>query len=173
MGELMSPQPRRRRLDDAAAEPIDADDLRVLSDVAKVYSTLDPVPSGLVDRIRFGITLDALHAEIAELQRAGGLAGVRTSGATAAQTVTFTSPSLTTMVTITPTSTDRVRLDGWVAPGGGVEVELRLVGVTLSVTADANGRFVFDDVPRGLAKFLLRPPTGGPPSVVVTPSIEL
>jgi hypothetical protein len=173
MGELMSPQPHRRQLDELAAESIDADDLRMFSDVARVYRTLDPVPAGLVDRIRFGITLDALHAEIAELQRTGGLAGVRTSGATAAQTVTFTSPSLTTMVTITPTSADHVRLDGWAAPGGGVEVELRLVGDTLSTTADANGRFVFADVPRGFAQFLLRPPTGSAQSTVVTPSIEL
>ena len=34
------------------------------------------------------------------------------------------------MVTISPAGPDRVRIDGWVAPGGGVQVELRLTGET-------------------------------------------
>ena len=50
--------------------------------MAQLYDTLDPVPSGLVDRIQFGITLDALHAEIAELQRSGDLVGVRAEAST-------------------------------------------------------------------------------------------
>ena len=56
-----------------------------------VYDALDPVPAGLVDRIQFGITLDALHAEIAELQRSGELLGVRGDSTAEAQTITFTS----------------------------------------------------------------------------------
>ena len=76
------------------------------------------------------------------------------------------------MVTITPTAADRVRIDGWVAPGGGVVVELRIVDETRTTTADPDGRFVFDDVPRGLAQFTLRAPNGARPPVV-TPSIEL
>ena len=43
---------------------------------------LDPVPAGLVERVQFGITLDALHAEIAELQRTADLVGVRSGEAT-------------------------------------------------------------------------------------------
>jgi hypothetical protein len=162
----------RPSLDELAAGEIDDEDIRVLQQMAHLHETLDPVPGGLVDRIQFGITLDALHAEIAELQRSGDLAGVRSEAGTDVQTVTFTSASLSTMVTITPTAPERVRIDGWVAPGGGVLVELRIVHETLVTTADADGRFVFDDVPRGLAQFTLRAPSGAQPPVV-TPSIEL
>lgn len=161
----------RPSLDDLAAGELDSSDRATLHRMAQLYEVLDPVPTGLVDRIRFGITLDALHAEIAELQRSSDLAGVRSAGEPATQTVTFTSASLSTMVTITPTSAGRVRLDGWVAPGGGVLVELRIVDETRTTTADADGRFVFDDVPRGLAQFTLRAPGEHPP--VVTPSIEV
>jgi hypothetical protein len=168
---MTTPSPRPS-LDELAAGEIDDADIRVLQQMAQIHDALDPVPSGLVDRIQFGITLDALHAEIAELQRSGDLAGVRSEAGTDAQTVTFTSASLSTMVTITPTAPERVRIDGWVAPGGGVLVELRIVHETLTTTADADGRFVFEDVPRGLAQFTLRAPSGAQPPVV-TPSIEL
>ncbi|MDT4927672.1 MAG: hypothetical protein QOF92_539 [Pseudonocardiales bacterium] len=165
--------PSRPSFDELAAGELDAQDVDTLARMAALYDRLDPVPQGLVDRIRFGITLDALHAEIADLQRSDDLAGVRSEGAVDAQTVTFTSSSLTTMVTITPAGADRVRIDGWAAPGGGVTVELRIVDETLTVTADADGRFVFEDVPHGLAQFIVRPPEGAGHPAVITPSIEL
>jgi hypothetical protein len=169
----MTPPSRPPGGNELAAGQIDAEDLRALDRVAALFDTVDPVPAGLIDRIQFGITLDGLHAEIAELQRSDGLVGVRSSEATEAQTVTFTSASLTTMVTITPQSADRVRIDGWVAPGGGVSVELHIVDHSLRTVADADGRFVFEDVPRGLAQFVLRPPSATPQKPVVTPSIEI
>jgi hypothetical protein len=163
----------RPDLDQLAAAPIDDEDVRVLRQLAGVYEQLDPVPTGLVDRIQFGITLDALHAEIAELQRSAGLVGVRAETAPpGSQTVTFTSSDLTTMVTITPTLVDRVRVDGWVVPGEGVDVELRVPGGSLHARADEDGRFVFDDVPRGMAQFVLRR-SAADRRPVVTPSIEL
>ncbi|PZS34129.1 MAG: hypothetical protein DLM58_06380 [Pseudonocardiales bacterium] len=169
----MTSPPRPPGLAELAAGQIDAHDVRALDRMAAMYDTVDPLPAGLIDRIQFGITLDGLHAEIAELQRLGDPAGVRSSGATETQTVTFTSASLTTMVTITPTSPDRVRLDGWAAPGAGVLVELRIVGMQLHTTADEDGRFVFEDVPRGLAQLVLRRPGVPAPPPVLTPSIEL
>jgi hypothetical protein len=173
MGELMTPQSRPPGLTELAAGQLDAEDSQLLRHVGDLYDSLDPVPSGLVERIQFGITLDALHAEIAELQYGGDLAGVRAEEATEAQTVTFTSASLTTMVTITPVSAARARIDGWLVPGGGVSIELRAVDGSHHTAADPDGRFVFDDVPRGLAQFVLRPPKGSTQSAVVTPSIEI
>jgi hypothetical protein len=78
------------------------------------------------------------------------------------------------MVTITPLPTGRVRLDGWASPGGGLEVELRVGELTHHTVADDDGRFVFEDVARGLAQFVLRPrPDGEPGNRVITPAIEL
>lgn len=165
-------QPDHPTIDDWAAGDIDEFDLLALHRTRQLFDRLDPVPGDLVNRIQFGLTLDALEAELAELQRSGDLVGIRSDGDGEVQTVTFTSSSLSTMVSVSAMSADRVRIDGWVAPGGGVEVELRVVGRALSAVADSDGRFVFEDVPRGLAQFVLRTPvTGSRP--VVTPSIEI
>jgi hypothetical protein len=166
-------QHRKPTLEELAAEPVDDRDVAALDRLAAMYDAIDPVPGGLVDRITFAITLDALEAEIAELTRTGSLAGARSVAADDVETITFTSRSLTTMVTISPAGAERVRIDGWVAPGGGVQVELRLTGDTRTETADSDGRFVFDDVPHGLAQFVLRPPAGVAQPPVITPSIEL
>ncbi len=171
----MSPRPSRD-VDQLAQDPLDATDERVLREVGAMYDRVDPVPPGLVERLQFGITLDALHAEVAQLQRLEfETAGARgdDAGATEVQTVTFTSASLTTMVTITHTEPDRVRIDGWAAPGGGVSIELRITGNQLHTTADADGRFVFEDVPRGLAQFVMRAPSASRQRPVITPSIDL
>ena len=166
----MTPTPS---LSELAAAPIDDHDTHVLADLAALYTRADPVPRGLVERLQFAITLDALEAEVAELQRAPALTGVRGDEVTEAQTVTFTSSSVTTMVTITPTSADRARIDGWSAPGGGYAISLRTEFGTSETVADEDGRFVFADVARGLAQFVLRPPTGSSQPAVVTPSLQL
>ena len=164
----------QRSVDQLAGGALDIMDDLILSQLSAFYDTLDPVPSGLVDRIQFGITLDALHAELASLQRMEAeLLGARGEAATGVQTVTFTSASMTTMVTITPTDSGRVRIDGWIAPGAGVSVELRIVGESRTTVADDDGRFVIEDVPHGLGQFLLRPETGSALPVVITPSMEL
>jgi len=165
-----------READRLAADPIDAVDEGALRQLAEIHDELDPVPPGLVERLQFTVALEALNAEVAQLQRVEPeLAGARTDdlGATEVQTVTFTSESLTTMITITPSGPGEVRVDGWAAPGGGVSVELRVAGGRLQVTADADGRFVFDDVPHGLAQFVLRAPRAELHPPVVTPSIDL
>lgn len=164
--------PNRPTLDQLAAGPLDGTDAEILAATAQLFDALDPMPAGLIERITFGITLDALEAEVAELQRIGDPVGVRSAAEGEIQTVTFTSSTLSTMVTITPTSPDRARIDGWVAPGGGVRVELRVIDRSLDAIADGDGRFVFDDVPRGLVQFVLRAPTGDA-KPVVTPSIEI
>jgi hypothetical protein len=158
-------------LDSLAAEPIDEWDVTTLQAIATMYTELDPVPAGMADRLQFAITLEALDAEVASLQRLDVLAGARGSS-DEVQTVTFTSTNLTTMVTISPSGSERVRIDGWAAPGGGVSVELKVAGEQLTVVADSDGRFVFDDVPRGLAQFVLRNPAGAS-APVVTPALEI
>lgn len=162
--------PDERELDALAAEALDDFDETALERIAAMYTSADPVPANLVDRIAFGITLDALHAELAELERSPGLAGVRADEAVA-DTVTFTSASITAMVTMSPTSVESTRVDGWISPSGVHIVELRTPSGTLHSEADEDGRFAFEDVTRGLVQFTFRDADGGHP--VVTPALEI
>lgn len=166
-------EPRSASIDELAVGAIDDVDAGVLRRTARIFDMLDPVPAGLVDRINFGLTLEALHAEIAVLQRGGELVGVRTETGDGVQTVTFTSATLTTMITVTPSSGDQVRIDGWIAPGARVSVELRAQTGSQQTVADDDGRFVFEDVLHGHAQFVLRAPGAAAARPVVTPTIEI
>ena len=121
--------------------------------------------------MKFELTLAALHAEIAELETLSS-PGVRHDDFTTTGSVTFTSSSLSLMVSVAPEPDGMtVRVDGWVT-GGETEIELRVAGHSHLATADINGRFVLSSIPRGPARFVLRPAScGGAP--VITPTIEL
>ena len=163
---------------------LDDVDAAVLTAVHALHARIDPVPAGLTERIKFELTLAALHAEVAELTQLS-LAGVRDDSThyELAETVTFTSSTLTLMVSIGPAGEqsppDTVRVDGWVQ-GTAESVELRVGDVSHWATPDENGRFVIDGVPHGSARFVLRPrPTPHPTRSesaerpVITPSIEV
>ena len=164
-----------------ASEPLDALDEQLLLTVRNMHARLDPVPSGLTERIKFELTLAALHAEIAELQQLSP-AGVRGDETTYAptQSVTFTTSRLSLMVTVTAPSDGlldesaaqgTITVDGWVTVAGTV-VELRVGDLSLTVTADEHGRFVLEGVPHGPGRFVLRPPGEGE-RPIITPSVEL
>ena len=76
-------------------------------------------------------------------------------------------------MTLTPVGDDMVRIDGWAAPGAGVRVEVLLADGPRTTYADDDGRFVFEAVPRGLAKFALYVPHERGVSTVLSPAIEL
>jgi hypothetical protein len=157
-----------------AAEPLDSSDLALLNSLRAYYDEHDPVPDGLVERIQFEITLDALQAEVATLTQLDlSTSGARGAAPEAVRTITFTSDSATTMVTISPQGKDLVRIDGWAAPGAGIRVELLLADGARETIADGDGRFVFDSVPTGLAKFALHLQGGAESATVVSPTIEL
>lgn len=161
--------------DEWAAGTLDGIDQRLLDQLATLHDRLDPVPEGLVDRITFGITLDALEAEIAQLQRVDALAGARAEATSEITSITFTSSSVTAMITVTPAAADRVRIDGWLAlvdgPAADMQVEARTSAGPRTTTADEDGRFVLNDVVRGFVQFVLRPAAGTDGSSVITPSI--
>ena len=153
-----------------AAEPLAAEDLALLDAVRATWEAHDPVPEGLAGRIEFALTLDALHAEVATLTQLDlAASGARASETEAVRTVTFTAESLVTMVTLASQPDGTVRVDGWIAPGAGLRVEVLLASATLETEADEDGRFVFESVPRGLAKFALHDGE----HTVLTPTIEL
>jgi hypothetical protein len=158
-----------------AAQLLDHADVALLAALARVYEQLDPVPNGLVERIGFMLTLADLEIELARLtSETREPVGAR--GEERARTVTFSSESLTTMVTITPQDQGQFRIDGWLAPGAALAVELRTDRGSLRTTADVDGRFEFIEVRRGLVQFVIHPTDGcdirlGSP--VVTPAMEL
>jgi hypothetical protein len=157
-----------------AAQDMDPSDFALLNSLRAYYDERDPVPDGLVYRIQFEITLDALHTEVATLTQLDmATAGTRSATTEAVRTITFSSESLTTMVTLTPLDDGTVRVDGWAAPGAGIRVELLLPSGPRNTYADEDGRFVFEAVPCGLAKFALHVPRDSEFSTVLSPTIEL
>ncbi len=169
------PEPAGSELEQQlAGEQLDTGDAALLAAVRALYDETDPVPTGLVERIRFELTLDALQAEVATLTQLDfETAGARGAATETVRTITFTSESLTTMVTLTAQEDGTVRVDGWAAPGAGVRVEVRLSGGTRESTADEDGRFVFEDLPAGRTRFALYLPGAGQAVTVVTPTVEL
>jgi hypothetical protein len=154
-------------------EPLDEFDREVLAELRAMHEQLDPPPGDLAERVKFALTLAALEAEVAELQELS-LAEVRSEQVYATtDSMTFTSSTLSLMVTVTPDTTDfeRLRVDGWVT-GPGIVVELSIGTQRLTATSDANGRLVWEGVPRGRARFLIHPTSEGA-RPVVTPTIEL
>ncbi|SER20166.1 hypothetical protein [Microlunatus flavus] len=153
-----------------AGGPLDDDDLALLEAVRVLWEARDPVPEGLAARIEFALTLDALETEVATLTQVDlATAGSRAGETETVRTVTFSTETLDAMVTLTDAPDGTVRVDGWIAPGAAMRVELVVAGSTLSVDADEDGRFVLEAVPKGLAKFALHP--GG--RTVLSPTIEL
>lgn len=152
-------------------EPFDRVDEQVLHDLGRIVTLVDPVPADLVDRSLFAMTLAALETEVMRLELVDAGGSVRADApSTQARTITFTSAALTVMITLSA-STDGVRVDGWVAPAGDIEIELhRPGGDVRSTRTDEDGRFSFDGVPRGAASLVARPPLAG---AVSTPVIEL
>jgi hypothetical protein len=161
-----------------ADRPLDDDDQAVLDRLAQVYARLDPPPADLDERVSFAIALadvdGEMDAEVARLstQLAVG-SGARSSERT--QTITFDADSRAVMITIADQADGLVRLDGWLAPGAALRVELRMPEPARPriVVADAAGRFAFDGVPHGIAQLVVHPPAGDAAPRVVTPAFSL
>jgi hypothetical protein len=152
-------------------EPLDAHDEATLTALGRVVLLADPVPADLVERSLFAMTLTALETEVMTLERVPAAAGVRAETApTQARTITFTSSSRTVMITVAPEA-DGVRIDGWIAPTGEIDIELhRPHDEVVTTRTDEDGRFAFDAVAPGPASLVARPDDG---PAVSTPVIEL
>jgi hypothetical protein len=153
----------------------DDHDQAILDQLATVHGLLDPPPADLDERVRFAVALDDVETEVARLQEEV-LTGSAARASERTRTITFDAESRTVMITIVDRPDGLVRLDGWLAPAAALRVELRLPEPARSqvVTCDEAGRFVFDQVPRGLAQLLVHPPAGGAAAPrVVTPSLAL
>jgi hypothetical protein len=157
---------------DLATEPLDELDARILAGIADILGSADPVPAGLADDVKFALTVQALHAEVAELQRVGAETALARSEYTRTQTMTFSAEALSVMVTLSPIDADEVRVDGWVTGHESpVRVELRAEARTIAAEVDDDGRFTIDPAPRGLVRFVFLPE--GDVRPVITPTVEI
>jgi hypothetical protein len=149
-------------------QPMDAMDLAILDSLHQTLALADPVPPTLVGDIEFRLSVAAMNAELALL--ANEPVGVRSPVADSADSVTFTSSTMTLMVVI-GRDDGALRIDAWVS-GGGITVELIQGPDHTPAVSDVNGRVSWSPVQPGLARFLISPITsGGRP--VITPAIEL
>ncbi|WP_157756785.1 hypothetical protein [Plantactinospora sp. KBS50] len=157
----------------SADQPIDDLDQAILDHLAVVLTRLDPPPTDLDDRVRLVLALDDLDREVARLRDEQLVGGVR--GTERTRTLTFDAESRTVMITIVDRPDGLVRIDGWLAPGAAVRVELRhpAPGPAQVVQSDASGRFVLDGVPHGLAQLIVHPAPGEHAPQVVTPALGL
>jgi hypothetical protein len=185
----------------SADELLDERDRELLDMLRECYETLDPMPDGLVERSLFAIAVQDVDAEVFQLaeqyrlESSGARGGSENSGdgegevtgigagvgagdGEEARVVTFDSDSLTIMIRISQHG-DLVRIDGWLAPPQACLVELRSGERTVGADADAEGRFVLDAIPRGLAQLVVRlggngeTLTGSRPQSILTPAIVL
>jgi len=164
-------------------QDLDAIDEAILKQIRATYGRVDPPPADLDVRVQFGIALESVDIEVARLAE-DLVVGSGARGSERTRTITFDSESVTIMISIIERGVDRIRIDGWLAPGGRHRVELRVDGTAsaarggsrTTTTTDETGRFVFEGVDHGLAQLIVHLQTGtGAESAtsVVTPPLML
>lgn len=145
------------------------DDAALLAALSAVLAAADPVPPGLVDRVRFAIELDDADAELSRLVEMSSLVAARSEEFT--RLVTFQSDSLTIMITLEQRADGTTRIDGWLTPAACRRIEVRCPAGPRSTESDDTGRFSLDAVPTGSVRLVVHDP--GSTHRVITPTIEL
>jgi len=166
------------RIDTGEGGPSGADDL--LADIRGLFEAIDPMPVDLPGRIRLALALRELDAEIADFASAADELALAARGTEESRTITFDSDSLTIMIRVDANPDGTARIDGWIAPPHPRLVEIKMPNKALTAIADELGRFVFDSVPRGAARLIVKPPEAdtageddGPVKSVITPALTL
>lgn len=161
-----------------AAEPLDGVDMAILDALREVQASMDPMPSGLVQRATFAVALAEVEAEIARLvvtdTSAGRLVGLRSGDPATARSITFATDDLTLTLMVGTAARGSRRLDGWLAGDGSAAmttVGVRLVGRTLDTDISEEGRFGFDELPMGMAQVSIVDEDGV--VAMVTPAFQL
>lgn len=149
---------------------LDELDGEILARLAGLHERLDGPPDDFEERMVFAVAAAELGTELARLQEQD-LAAARADDESA-RTMSFEATSLTILVTVTDVADDRVRIDGWLAPGFAHAVLLRsgAGAADRDTFADDTGRFVLDRVRRGPTQLVVRPEGG---RSIVTTTFEL
>lgn len=153
---------------------LDETDRRLLTEIAGLYTRLDPPPAHLAERSKYAMTVAAHQAEVAQLITNETLA-VRDDATLSdlGMRVTFNAGDVSVMVRESDPTGERATLDGWVTPPEAT-IEIHCRDVVRRVQADASGRFVLPDLPRA-GWWLVIWPDGprGHLRPVVTPTVEM
>lgn len=148
--------------------PLTDEDLLLLSRLEAAEAEHDPMPTGMLERVKFALAMQAMEAELATITDQH--LSLTRGGPTQVDTITFTSSTVSLTVMIADDDTG-VRIDGWVT-GGGLEVDLICAEGQRTQVSDATGRLVWDEVPHGGVHFLIHPARAGA-RLVATPTIEV
>ncbi|MEV6238618.1 hypothetical protein [Lentzea sp. NPDC051838] len=150
------------------AEPLDGKDFLILDDVRDVYGAIDPMPSGILDDIRFALAVEHLETEVA--RAAEDLIPVVTRGEDEQRLHTFECAAMTIVVSVRHNDNGTARVDGWLEPPRAHPVELRTPEGSITTWSDERGRFALDSVAHGSGYLTVRPAGS---RAVTTPTIAL
>lgn len=143
----------------------DGDDGIELGRIRRLYRSADAVPPELYDRVRFALDLGDAERELAMIC-ADLRPALAVRGPEKPRTITFEAELITIIITITGGDRGLSRFDGWLSPGGRLEVELRAAGCRRQIETDDDGRFVLEDIPPGEVQLAVR---STPASTVTLP----
>lgn len=147
------------------------EDAEMFARLRTLWSDVDPVPAGLIDRMVAAVAADGLNREYALLTLVEGQLGA-VRGEADALTLQFSDGSTSILLHVTRTASGRRRVDGWVDTAAA-EIFLTQGEKTVSVSPEETGRFVFDEVPPGLTRVRLTTAIGDETRTLATPQFEL
>ncbi|MCK8467591.1 hypothetical protein M0722_10330 [Microbacterium sp. KSW4-16] len=147
------------------------EDAQMFARLRTLWSEVDPMPAGLIDRMVAAVAADGLNREYALLTLVEGeLGAVR--GEADALTLQFSDGSTSILLHVTRTASGRRRVDGWVDTAAA-EIVLTQGERIRSTAPEETGRFVFDEVPPGLTRVRLTTQIGDETRTLATPQFEL
>lgn len=147
------------------------EDAQMFARLRSLWSEVDPMPAGLIDRMVAAVAADGLNREYALLTLVEGQLGA-VRGEADALTLQFSDGATSILLHVTTTASGRRRVDGWVDTAAA-EIVLTQGEKTRSTTPEETGRFVFDDVPPGLTRVQLTTVIGEETRTLATPQFEL
>ncbi|MFT4158130.1 MAG: hypothetical protein QM630_09445 [Microbacterium sp.] len=147
------------------------EDAELFARLRSLWTTVDPMPASLIDRMIAAVATDSLSEEYALLTLIDHpLSEVR--GETDALTLQFSDGTNSILLHVTTNANGLRRVDGWV-DAAAAEVMLTQGDSIRSTTPSAVGRFVFDDVPSALTLVRLTTRVGDDERTLATPQFEL
>lgn len=146
--------------------------------LAHMWSSRDPMPGDLVEKVLVALATEDVDAEYELLhlvERSRTLAGARGSGDDAI-TIEFSRGSFSLLLRVSPADADMKRIDGWVSPAKPMKVSVRREDRTWETSVGQLGRFELTGLPAGLVRVFLESDDGvddAAEQLFATPTFEI